>query len=480
MKRVFVFMTLFAIVLAGMVLAQNVAVVVEMPDGTVNQQCVNVDDGTSAYDILAKTKNTLIWSSPSLYGHALCKVNGVGDDVAGTVCNWGNEFWSFFIYDSGWKVSPVGFDGTGGCWNKDYGSFMGHYCGEHGAMIGLARVSTSTNSSIYQNEPPVVEFSNICGLAITDIEVKVAGEKDKNLEDGDKIGEKAKPGDSVEFSVEVSNLFSQDIEIQDVVVTITIEDIDDGDELEEEADEFDLKDGKDKSVDLNFEVPMIVDEEEYTVLIEVEGDGDDGVTYRDQAELTLEVKKDKHRININEFGIAPAVLGCDRRTTATIEMINLGREDEDEVAYEIRNDFLGLLIKKADIELDEGDEDDSIYRESMYLDFSDAKPGTYDIIATSLYDATKKDDTATYQILVEKCEPAETEITGDATKESPDPETTKDEAKEEAVVVTQPVTEYKYAEEEEVLDTTMILLIVGIVVVVILIGLLLSVAFRKR
>ncbi len=325
MKKIFVFMALFSIVLAGMALAENVAVVVEMPDGiTVNKQCVNVNDGASAYDILTKTKNTFVWSSPSLYGHALCKVNGVGDDVSGTVCSWGQEFWSFFIYDSGWKASPVGFDGIGGCWNKDYGSFIGHYCGSNGAMIGLARVSTSSNNSLYLNQPPDVTYGSICGLSIEKIDAKVDGEKDSDVVDT--IGKKAKPGSAVELKIKMENLFSssQDIEIEDVTVTVeSTEDIGD-DTIDEESDTFDLSEGKTKTVTIDFDIPSIVDEDDYVLVITAEGDGTDGLTYADKAEITLTIKKDKHEIDITEFSIAPAVLKCERKATASFELMNIG------------------------------------------------------------------------------------------------------------------------------------------------------------
>ncbi|MBU4493386.1 MAG: hypothetical protein KKA61_03370, partial [Nanoarchaeota archaeon] len=78
-------------------------------------------------------------------------------------------------------------------------------------------------------------------LEIYDLDVDVDG-KSKDLDDGDTIKE-ASPESEIKFDFEIKNLFDEDIddiEIEDILITVTIKDIDDGDDLEEETKEFDL------------------------------------------------------------------------------------------------------------------------------------------------------------------------------------------------------------------------------------------------
>ena len=66
-------------------------------------------------------------------------------------------------------------------------------------------------------------------LIITDVDVKVGSKTDKNLKDGDDISDEAAPGDTVTFIIEVANNFTneEDVEIEDITITVTIIDIDD-------------------------------------------------------------------------------------------------------------------------------------------------------------------------------------------------------------------------------------------------------------
>src|SRR3989338_8509642 len=95
-------------------------------------------------------------------------------------------------------------------------------------------------------------------LIFSDVDVNVGGKTSKNLDDGDTIDDEAEPSDIVEFRVEVQNNFTnaEDLYIEDISVEVIIEEIDDGDDLDEESSDFDLKAGRDKRVTLKFEVPL--------------------------------------------------------------------------------------------------------------------------------------------------------------------------------------------------------------------------------
>ncbi|GEM_PF-1117331 len=480
-KNILVLMLFFGIIVTSIVAAENIALVVELPDGILKQECVNVPKQTSAYDILGKSHLDLTWSSPSLYGHALCKIEGYGNEVSGTNCVWGNESWAFFIYDKNsqqWKYSSVGYDVPGGC------GF--HYCAVDGDILGWVLTSYDNNWAP-NNQPPLSEFQSICGLSITGIDAVIDGEKERNLENGAIIREKAKPGSSVEFDVEASNLFSssQNIKIEDAVLKITVEGIDYGEDLEIESETFSIGEGRSKKVKLDFNIPVLVDESDYKVLIELEGDGSDRINYKDDAELVLNVKKERHSVKILEFSFLQPVVSCERTVEANVQLANLGREDE-EVSLEIKNDVLGTVAMQRSITLPEGDSEKSIYSKSLLLDFGNATPGRYAMNATITYDNGEKSDSKQAEILIEAC--AEEIKNGLEQEKSEQKETavnktlTGAEAATGMVVVQQSSPTQTYALKADVIsyDKKITVLIVAAIILILFLGIFAILLIKRK
>jgi hypothetical protein len=261
-------------------------------------------------------------------------------------------------------------------------------------------VSDNTNTIIQSFEIDVNEGPK---FIISDLDMKVGGESAKNLQNGEKIPEDAKPGDKVKFDIELENLFSTDIEIQDIEVIVTIENIDDSDDLEEEETIDDIEDGDHDSVTLDFTIPTLVEDGEYNIIIEVDAEDEDGNDQDIRWELTLEVKKDKHDLIIDNADLNPSLVRCNRNPTLDIEVINIGRDDEDDVSIKISNDDLGIDIEEEDIELEEGDSDDSVFEKTYRLKISDdVKSGTYPITVKTYYDG-KKSDEKTVDLTIGKC-----------------------------------------------------------------------------
>ena len=111
-------------------------------------------------------------------------------------------------------------------------------------------------------------------LVFSDVDVKVGSKTSKNLDDRDTIDDEAEPGDTVEFRVEVQNNFTnaEDLDIEDISIEVTIEEVDDGDDVDEESSDFDLKAGRDKKVTLKFQLPLEIDEDTFDVTIHAEGE----------------------------------------------------------------------------------------------------------------------------------------------------------------------------------------------------------------
>jgi len=303
-------------------------------------------------------------------------------------------------------------------------------------------------------------------LVISDLDVKVGDKKDEDLKDGEKISRKAKPGDRVKFDVEIENMFSSasDIQIENIEVIITIENIDDegDDDLEEEETIDDIDAGDDDSVVIEFTIPTLVDEGDYDVIIEVDAEDEDGNDQGFTWNLILEVEKDKHDLLIEDADLSPSIVRCDRNPSLEVEVVNIGREDEDEVRVEITNTRLGIDAEIELDELEEGDDedakDDAIFR--LQID-DDVKPGIYPITVKAYYNG-KVGDEETVDLIVEKCVEAVTPLEGEPVDLI---KTTDKVAKPTA-----PVTKISFKQTSEYLTLMAILFVILLGGVVFLIG----------
>lgn len=271
--------------------------------------------------------------------------------------------------------------------------------GMYNVTVSVADNNDSTTQSFN------ITVSEGAKLAIVDLEIKVDSKTQKNLDSGDKIKD-VKPGSEIKFRVEVKNLYDEDIEdveIEDIDVEVIIESIDDGDDLEEESDEFDLDAEETETVKLNFKAPLEVDEDTYDVTIKVEGEYENGTKLDAEWNLILELEKDKHDIIIHKAVLDPTTVECARTASLNIDLVNIGSTDEDEVVLEVKNKDLDLNIIEKNIELEEGTNDNK-FENSYTIEVGDnVEPGTYPITITSLYDTDKESDKKTVELTVSEC-----------------------------------------------------------------------------
>jgi len=240
-------------------------------------------------------------------------------------------------------------------------------------------------------------------LRIKNVEAKVDDEKDKNVGNGDTINKEAKPLSNVEFTVEVENKYAKDMKIEDVEATVTIDGIDDGEELEEDAEIGDISAGKDKSEKIKFTMPLKVDEDTYDVKILVEGDDENGTRHSDEWTVYLELKKDKHSVILRDVELSPSIVKCQKSANLGFTATNIGSEDEDKVSVSIYNKDLDVSKTFSSRELAEGTDDDSDYADSLSIKLENAKEGAYPITVKAYYDG-KLADEETVELTKEKCD----------------------------------------------------------------------------
>jgi hypothetical protein len=336
MKKSIILLVILIGSLASMVNAANVGIVVEFPDNSVKTDCVSVSDSASGYDLLQQSAFDIAWSDPGLYGRALCKIDDVGDEVSAFAgnCVWDPDlFWAFYILDeSSWAIAPLSAASYNAV-DKD--------------VIGFVRSGFDFLFNPTE-EPPVKTYSQVCeNLEVKDIKVYVDGKKESGAdEDGGKID--VIPGSKLELKIEIENSYNNDddVNIEDINVVGTLEGIDDGDDLEDDVDEFDVNAGKDKKVSLKFSIPLEVEEDSYDLTVTIEGENKRGFSYSEEIEFEVEVEKEKHDVVFNKLEFSNDNVECSSSASLDVKVVNLGTEEE-EVNLVISNQELGIDIQES-------------------------------------------------------------------------------------------------------------------------------------
>ena len=243
-------------------------------------------------------------------------------------------------------------------------------------------------------------------LKITDVQAKVDGRTSHVSSDGQRISRDAGPQSSVDFRIKTKNLFSTSggLVIKDVTVRATIESIDDGDDLEDESSEFDLRPQSEKTVTLNdYNLPLNVDDGDYNVLIEAEGVDENGTTQRDELNVILEVKKDRHDLRFTKLSLNKAKISCNEGFNLNFEIINLGSEDEENSYVEVKSDELEIDAFSRGIAVQSGTESNT-YSKTIPLKITGAiGDGDYPLAINVYSDNNDLQDTKTIQLNLQGC-----------------------------------------------------------------------------
>jgi len=398
-KRVLIglFLLLFIIQLVN---AAEVCVVVdyggygeEEPDS----KCIDIDEGKNGYDVLEATGFDILWSPESTWGQMVCKINDIGTDIQGTSCYYDpnkQEFWNFALVDgTKWGHSPVGLNGGDECWNRDFSwsdwSKVVHYCVKDGDMLGFAFGKGGA-------EPEMFKANT------TKIDVDGKKQSDSKTRSGKIVD--VFPGSVVEFKIELENLYdsSTDIEITDISIEGTIEEINDGDDIDEEISDFDLGADRKKTEELKFEIPLEVEAKDRLVKIEIKAEDDAGIKYEKEFTYDLEVEKENHKLKILKAELDKGSYKCGENALLDFSIINIGKDNEN-VDLEITNEDLKIDINENFELSDEAYEESSKYEKkfNLWLPENISKT-TYPIIITATYGSEK--ETESVNLVVSECE----------------------------------------------------------------------------
>ncbi len=240
-------------------------------------------------------------------------------------------------------------------------TFSSNATGNHSVNVivtGVTPALTKTWTATVQNPQPQSV------LSVTSVKVNGKSSGKLTLSDLNKI------------EVEVSNDHTKKIE--EIVVTVRILDVD-GDDLEEESKEFDLSSGKENDVTLEFDLSKEnVDEDQYTVEVEVTGEDTDGVDFSDLETLNVEVDRENDDVIITKVDLQNSQVFCSLpQTSLDVHIKNVGENDQDGAKITVENAALGVDLQRANIDLDDYAGSDNDYEATFALNLEDAKQGTY-------------------------------------------------------------------------------------------------------
>ncbi|MDP7610715.1 MAG: hypothetical protein QGH19_03035, partial [Candidatus Woesearchaeota archaeon] len=222
------------------------------------------------------------------------------------------------------------------------------------------------------------------------MDVTVDSKSDKNLNDGDKIRHEASPESDVSFKIELKNNFtkSEDLKIEDITVTIFIRDIDDEDDMKEESSEFNINPDKDKSITLDFALPLKLEDGTYPVDIEISGEDENRTTHELTWNLYLEVEKEKHLLKLVKAELEDSNLKCSGSTYLNINLVNIGTSEEEDIELQIQNSNLNINERRDFTLTEDPFDSDSIFKEDIPIFIpKNTITGSYPLSLKITYDA---------------------------------------------------------------------------------------------
>lgn len=272
--------------------------------------------------------------------------------------------------------------------------------GEH--QIGDLTLKYKSDSNKEEKLPILINPSSKLKIE----EVEINGKTSGNLD----------PNGNNEIEVKVENNHDEDLE--NVIITIIIEDVD-GDDLEEETEEFDLNNGDDEKVTINFDLSNEkLNKESYTIKVIVEGEGEhDGITQKSTWSKEVDVDRESHEVIIKRIELSPSELTCSNQANLVIELENVGKKDEDNVEIRITNTALNVDLKRSNIKLDKYSDNDNEYKATFSIFTQDANVGKYPISIEVLRDGSTEQLT-TQTLEIKSCGTTTSSTTTSNTEES--------------------------------------------------------------
>jgi len=256
-------------------------------------------------------------------------------------------------------------------------------------------------------------------LIMYDMKVYVDGKKHSGIDEGCvddicDIEDDVYPGSEIRIVMEFKNIYdndAEDLDIEDINIEAILAEIDDGDDIEEDTDINRLRAEDKETVELMFEIPLAVEEGTYDLDINIDAEDEDGNDQGFDFGFNVKVDKKSHEIIIQRAELTKDTVSCTRDTRLEVKIMNIGARDEDEVELEVKNEQLGINMRKTNIpELESDPDGDNEYETSFDLSIDeDAVAGTYPLALIVYFSGDVHSDAVDVDLVVQDCAAKQTQ-----------------------------------------------------------------------
>ncbi|MBU0628790.1 MAG: hypothetical protein KKC75_06375 [Nanoarchaeota archaeon] len=296
-------------------------------------------------------------------------------------------------------------------------------------------------------------------LEITNLNVIVDRNTVQDVKNGESISQSAEEESNIEFDISVKNLYTD--EIRSIEATVTINNIGD-DDIDEDSESFTLSSGNSKTVDVDLDIPLIVDEKDYTVKIHLEGRDSSNNLHILDWQLKLSVDKENHKLKITKASLTPSSVSCSSPANLEITLLNLGSKDE-EIKLEITSDTLGINLREDNIEMGTGTDNDAEYERTFTLSIPAIERGSYPIKIKAAYNDGKDSTTKEVYLNIDSCNKAIQKSTSLALKSLP-PNAKETISLSQITAASETTISYSYKEPLALFLTIMLIIVLGLLI----------------
>lgn len=239
---------------------------------------------------------------------------------------------------------------------------------------------------------------------------------DSAVDDTFDLDDSVRPGSEITFTIKTENLFDNedygDSDIDNIEVNV---DADNNDIFEDDFDDkydiSNLKAGDDDKVEITWQIPADVDEDDYTIEFTLEGEDGKNIKYKLVKEVTVTVERENDDVRVEKITVSP-VTTCDAEYTVTVNVQNFGSDDQDEVAVALFSQELDIDENEFPLELNEFDDSDDSWTKTYTFDLpKNVAAKTYPLEARVYVNTDDLMDNEIVNVAVKDCNGEETTTT---------------------------------------------------------------------
>lgn len=166
--------------------------------------------------------------------------------------------------------------------------------------------------------------------------------------------EELQPGEDFTVQVDIDNEWTNDL--QDVEVRVWIIDIDDNDDLDGKSSKIDIDETDSKTFDLDFIVPLNVNDDRFDLKVRVTGeDADTGENFEaiQIFKSIVDIAKDEdEEVQFDRFDYPTTALTCGSTFSVSIDAINTGNDDLNDMYLKLEIEGTDVSIRSEKFDLD--------------------------------------------------------------------------------------------------------------------------------